>query len=272
MPNININTTHTVTCEDAPVEDVYRELDEKFPQLNPIIEQKLKLREERDDARKSNQTMLTLNDALKLKVVELTRERDEWAKSADFIECEYNTKRDELVQTRRETEQERALKEALVAKVDDLTSERDELQRKLEGAGVLNDRLKDITRPALPEGIRLAEHPEYGRVVVSPKAFENGDYMIFYLEKGNLTQSECGFVAADTLTFLDSEPAPTVLTAAEDFDNAPVGTIVKRVAELGRDVAVKDDLSWSVSDGDHGWTSSLMAQAGPWTVVEWGQE
>ena len=36
--------------------------------------------------------------------------------------------------------------------------------------------------PALPEGMCLADHEEYGRVVVSPKPNDIGQYKIFHLD------------------------------------------------------------------------------------------
>ena len=179
---IHITTTHTITCDNAPVKEVYRELDEKFPQLNPIIEQKLKLREERDDARKSNQNLLTLNDALKLKVVELTRERDE---------------------LKRKLEESLAVKEKLMAENANLEAANDAI-------------LAGGSRPALPEGMRIAEHPEYGRVVVSPGTDGNGHYKVFALDDRTASKVGYGYAKPSNLTFLDEEPAPAPLPKPED--------------------------------------------------------
>ena len=160
---INITTTHTITCDNAPVEDVYRELDEEFPQLNPIIGQKLRLREERDDARKSNHTLLTLNDSLKIKVAELTRELEET--------------QDALVKTTKKY---------------------------------------IINRPALPEGMRIAERENYGRVIVSPCTASDRYYRVFALDDGTLYKADCFYTEPSTLTFLDDEPAPAPLPKPED--------------------------------------------------------
>lgn len=58
--------------------------------------------------------------------------------------------------------------------------------------------------PALPEGMRLADHEEYGRVVVSPKVDTEGEYMIFfprynYGENG----SDYEYAHKSVLNFLD---------------------------------------------------------------------
>ena len=231
MPNINITTTHTITCDNAPVEEVYRELDKKFPQLNPLIEQKLKLREERDDARKSNQTLLTLNDALKLKVVELTRERDEWAKSADFLENEFNKKHDELVQARRETELERALKEALVSKNADLTSERDEVQKRLEESCAVKEKL-------MAENKALAARDD-----ALDGAFETQQMRINRLER-KLKEAE------DSLAESEPLPKPEDCKAGELY----LAKVLGREVVATRCDPEDDDYPWAASSTDEGYS------------------
>ena len=59
--------------------------------------------------------------------------------------------------------------------------------------------------PALPKGMRLADHTRYGRVVVSPKADEYGEHRIFCSsdDTESLTGSDWGFVKESKLTILD---------------------------------------------------------------------
>ena len=84
--------------------------------------------------------------------------------------------------------------------------------------------------PALPEGMRLAEHEKRGRVVVSLKPNDIGQYKIFHLDDSYVSGADVSYVEADALTFIDAEPAkpvhPEFLETAADYENAPVGTIV----------------------------------------------
>ena len=57
--------------------------------------------------------------------------------------------------------------------------------------------------PALPEGMRLADHETYGRVVVSPKADHNGDHKAFHSDLGNITGTAWKYARGSELTFLD---------------------------------------------------------------------
>ena len=100
-----------------------------------------------------------------------------------------------------------------------------ELHKQLKG-------LKDTpaTVPALPDGMRIADHESYGRVVVSPGLIPDGRYQIFVLDSGTKTGAECEFVHPDTLTFIDDAPAksahPEFLETEADYAAAPEGTIV----------------------------------------------
>ena len=89
--------------------------------------------------------------------------------------------------------------------------------------------LKDAsaTVPALPAGMRLATHPEYGLCVVSPTTDEDGERRIFYLSAGTDAGADCRWVPVVHLTFIGSEPArPEFLETEADYENAPKGTIV----------------------------------------------
>ena len=99
----------------------------------------------------------------------------------------------------------------------------------------LHEQLKGLidaqpTAPALPAGMRLADHEECGRVVVSPKPNDIGQYKIFHLDDSYVSGADVSYVEADALTFIDAEPAkpahPEFLETEADYENAPEGTIV----------------------------------------------
>ena len=97
-----------------------------------------------------------------------------------------------------------------------------ELHTQLQG-------LKDTpaTVPALPAGMRIAEHVNFGRVVVSPGVGIDGCHEIFYLDPGMSSGTDISEVEPDSLTFLSPKPAhPEFLETEADYQNAPEGTIV----------------------------------------------
>ena len=107
----------------------------------------------------------------------------------------------------------------------DLETWLDALHTELKG-------LKDTPAavPALPAGMRLADREEYGRVVVSPKPNDIGQYKIFHLDDSYVSGADVNYVEADALTFIDAEPAKPVrlefLETEADYAAAPEGTIV----------------------------------------------
>ena len=84
--------------------------------------------------------------------------------------------------------------------------------------------------PALPVGMRIAEHEDYGRVVAAPIADSDGERMIFCLDKTSLTGAGRCWAHEDSLTFIAAEPAkpthPEFLETEADYQKAPEGTIV----------------------------------------------
>src|SRR5699024_397250 len=81
--------------------------------------------------------------------------------------------------------------------------------------------------PSLPEGMRLADHKELGRVVVSPAAGRSENYLIFILDSSNSNGANCVYEHYGNLTFIDAEPAhPEFLETEADYRKAPEGTIV----------------------------------------------
>ena len=87
-----------------------------------------------------------------------------------------------------------------------------------------------VTVPALPEGIRLADHAEYGRVVTSPKPNRNGVYDLLVPRPKFETGADWEYAHECELTFIDAEPAnpahPEFLETEADYAAAPEGTIV----------------------------------------------
>ena len=100
-----------------------------------------------------------------------------------------------------------------------------ELHTQLQG-------LKDTpaTVPALPAGMRLADHAEYGRVVTSPKPDQDGVYVLLISTPKVETGADWEYAHECELTFIDAEPAkpahPEFLETEADYAEAPEGTIV----------------------------------------------
>ena len=92
--------------------------------------------------------------------------------------------------------------------------------------------LKDtpVTVPALPEGIRLADHEQYGRVITSPKPNRDGVYDLLVPRPKFETGADWESAHECELTFIDAEPAkpahPEFLETEADYAAAPEGTIV----------------------------------------------
>ena len=81
--------------------------------------------------------------------------------------------------------------------------------------------------PALPAGMRIAEHVNFGRVVVSPEVGIDKCHEIFYLDPGMASGTDISEVEPESLTFIDAKPAhPEFLETEADYTNAPEGTIV----------------------------------------------
>ena len=118
--------------------------------------------------------------------------------------------------------------------VDDAWLEADDPESK-EWLHELHAQLKGLEvaatiAPALPAGMRLADHEQYGRVVTSPKPNRDGIYDLLVprpkFEKG----ADWEYAHECELTFIDAEPAkpahPEFLETEADYQNAPEGTIV----------------------------------------------
>ena len=122
--------------------------------------------------------------------------------------------------------------------------------------------------PALPAGMRIAEHEEYGRVVVSSKPNDIGQYKFFHLDDSYVSGADVSYVEADALTFIDAEPAhPEFLKTAEDYRLAPRDTIV---AIAGSHPWIKTNNGmWKTTDFD-GMTINLNMSICSRRVLRWG--
>ena len=106
-------------------------------------------------------------------------------------------------------------------KLGDLETWLNDLHEQLQG-------LKDTptSSPALPAGMRLATHEEFGRVVATDWIdSDNEHFCVFRSDK--LGYGTYAFLPKESLTFIDTEPAhPEFLETEADYENAPEGTIV----------------------------------------------
>ena len=76
----------------------------------------------------------------------------------------------------------------------------------------LHEQLKGLidtpaTVPALPAGMRLADHAVYGRVVTSPKPNRDGIYDLLVPKSKFETGADWEYAHECELTFIDAEPA-----------------------------------------------------------------
>ena len=131
--------------------------------------------------------------------------------------------------------------------------------------------LKDTpaTVPALPAGMRIADHEDYGRVVAAPIADSDGERMIFCLDKTSLTGAGRCWAHEDSLTFIAAKPAhPEFLETEADYAAAPEGTIV----------ACEDSPPWHKFDS--AWLSTAVYEGNSAKnmtgiirrVLRWGNE
>ena len=110
----------------------------------------------------------------------------------------------------------------------------------------LHEQLKGLidaqpTAPALPAGMRLAEHEEYGRVVVSPKPNDIGQYRVFYLDNFYLSGADASYVEADALTFIAAAPELAQALAEETYE---YGVEYKYLTNRGAEWRLDPDVGW----------------------------
>ena len=101
-----------------------------------------------------------------------------------------------------------------------LSEQHTQLRAHLEG-------VKREDHPALPVNMRLADHKNFGRVVVATdwNNHKGDHFCVFFNNRHGCV--EYSYLSADHLTFVDAEPAhPEFLETEADYQNAPEGTIV----------------------------------------------
>lgn len=59
--------------------------------------------------------------------------------------------------------------------------------------------------PALPEGMRLADSEEYGRIIVSPRTDLHGDYLVGHSDDNSEYGADWTYLNAGEFTYLDGE-------------------------------------------------------------------
>ena len=124
--------------------------------------------------------------------------------------------------------------------------------------------------PALPAGMRIAKHEEYGRCVVSPGRNHFGQCMIFVLDSDREEGSDWHYEPSTSLTFLDTSPTerahPEFLETEADYQNAPVGTVVIREGGYPWTRIFDSWVAYSRNDYSH---SEMAALRGKSRVLRW---
>ena len=109
---------------------------------------------------------------------------------------------------------------------------------------------------------RWATHKVYGRgIIISDKPDGDGDVRFAYLNRSYTDHVDTRFVLPE---HLDLDPA--TLTTTEDFDKAPVGTIVE-APMYPKDVAIKTEDGWYRTGGMHAIAVEYMPTC---RVIRWG--
>ena len=141
-----------------------------------------------------------------------------------------------------------------------------ELHAQLQG-------LKDTpaTVPALPAGMRLADHAEYGRVVTSPKPDQDGVYVLLISTPKVETGADWEYAHECELTFIDGSTfrlaPPEFLETKADYTDVPEGTIL---TTDGLDTAwVKKFDGWASTGVSYERTSKELGYARR-RVLRWG--
>ena len=124
---------------------------------------------------------------------------------------------------------------------------------------------EDTLRELLPNPSlfgRWATHPTYGRGIIFTAYPDDAGLVGFSFEKENIFGgAEWTMVSPDTLT-LD----PVELATVEDFEDAPVGTIVS----YPRVSAYQKIANGRWESPNSTLTNGGMASVSPWKVLRWG--
>lgn len=109
---------------------------------------------------------------------------------------------------------------------------------------------------------RWATHPTFGRgIIISCKPDGDGELRFAYRNSRYTDGVDTCFVRPEHLTF-----APVPLTTAQEFENAPDGTIVEMMTEP-KDVYVKEGSVWYGTGDDYATSARNLTKA---RVIRWG--
>ena len=142
-----------------------------------------------------------------------------------------------------------------------LSEQHTQLRAHLEG-------VKIQAHPALPVNMRLADHKNFGRVVVATdwNNHKGDHFCVFFNNRHGCV--EYSYLSADHLTFVDAEPAhPEFLETEADYQNAPEGTIVAGSHDL--DIFAKGSVWFEA--GSSSIRSSAVMTGIPRRVLRWGR-
>jgi hypothetical protein len=123
------------------------------------------------------------------------------------------------------------------------------------------DAIKKLLPQPEPIFGRWATHPDYGRVLCVSAKTINGRVTVAYESDDKACGASIHSVFTERLTF-----DPMTLATAEDFDNAPEGTVVTRGNYIAREKS-----NGNLWYGCTVFTNADMAERGPWTVLRWGR-
>ena len=130
--------------------------------------------------------------------------------------------------------------------------------------------VKREDHPSLPVNMRLADHKNFGRVVVATdwNNHEGDHFCIFFNNRHGCV--EYSYLSADHLTFLSPKPAhPEFLETEGDYENAPEGTVV---ASDGLNPWVKEEGVWMQGTTADATVYRVPCLKGPRRVLRWGNE
>lgn len=143
-----------------------------------------------------------------------------------------------------------------------------------------DDLVAPAAAPALPDGWLLADHPEYGRVVVvRPEPDEEGDVAIIVSEPTNIDHAAMTWCKPNDLTYLAQGAHTSGAVSPNTLDLGSMwidsGALAQACKESERDQIVALDNTgeayvWSW-DADW-WEGSVPPQFAPFTIINDGKK
>ena len=129
--------------------------------------------------------------------------------------------------------------------------------------------------PALPDGWRLADHPDYGRVVVTTENQDGDGYVYFTFPDDDVLGYEWHFCRPGELTYLDTPEAvpPNTLGEGSEWDDADALSRACHESHRDQIVALDADGYAFVWSGDaEWWEGSAKPKSAPYTIIHTGRE